>query len=257
MGRVLIIGASGQVGRQLLAELARRHEHLDVVAASRSDPDATLRVELEHPETVERLIVAIRPDHVILAAGATNVVWCQAHPTASRTINVLGTAAAAAAAKNVDATLTFISTDYVFDGTDGPNGEEDATNPINVYGADKLAAETVVLAANPANLVIRTCQVFGADLRRTNFVLRTVDRLRRGETVEAAGDLFGTPTYAPDLARALIQLTLSRRTGIWHVAGERFLSRYELATAAAAAFTCKSGAIVEVSGDQMDDPVNR
>src|SRR6185295_6759642 len=99
--------------------------------------------------------------------------------------------------------FTFISSDYVFDGIAGPYREDEATNPINVYGAHKLEAEAITLAADGANLVVRTCQVFGDDPRRTNFVVRVADRLRAGETVEAAGDLFGTPTYAPDLARAL------------------------------------------------------
>jgi dTDP-4-dehydrorhamnose reductase len=75
--------------------------------------------------------------------------------------------------------------------------------------------------------------------------------------VEAAGDLFGTPTYAPDLARALAELTLTHATGVWNVAGDTFLSRYGLATMVADAFGCERGSIVEVAADRMPDPVNR
>jgi dTDP-4-dehydrorhamnose reductase len=228
-----------------------------VVAASRSDPDPDRQVQLERPETLERLIGTVRPDHVILTAAATNVAWCEEHPDESRVINVLGTGAAARAARRVDASFTFISTDYVFDGMSGPYGEDEATNPINVYGAHKLDAEAAVMAADAANLVVRTCQVFGDDPRRTNFVVRVADRLCAGESVEAAGDLFGTPTYAPDLARALADLTLTRANGIWNVAGDTFLSRYALANMTAAAFGCERGEIAEVSVDQMHDPVNR
>jgi dTDP-4-dehydrorhamnose reductase len=255
--RVLVIGATGQVGRELVAELTRRSGPLDVVAAARSHPDPARQVELERPETIERLVLALEPDHVILAAAATNVAWCELNPDTSRTINVLGTEAAALAARRVGASFTFISTDYVFDGDGGPYLEDAPTNPINAYGAHKLEAEAAVMAADSDNLVVRTCQVFGDDPRRTNFVVRVADRLRRGETIEAAGDLFGTPTYASDLVRALIELTLSCASGIWHVAGDRFLSRYELANMAAAAFGCERGAIVEVAAEHMDDPVNR
>ena len=255
--RVLLIGASGQLGRQLVAQLARRRQALHVVAASRSNPDPTRRFELERPETIERLIRETRPDHVILTAAATNVAWCQEHPDESRTINILGTEATALTAQRIGATLTFVSTDYVFDGTHGPSAEVEPTNPINIYGSHKLTAEKAVLAADPDNLVVRTCQVFGDDPRRTNFVVRVVDALRSGETVEAASDLFGTPTYAPDLARALIELTLSRASGVWHVAGDTFLSRYELAKRAAAAFGYDDGSIVEVAAGRMLDPVNR
>ncbi len=153
--------------------------------------------------------------------------------------------------------MTFLSTDYVFDGSSGPYGELDTTNPINVYGAHKLEAEAAVLGTDQRNLVVRSCQVFGNDPRRRNFVIAVVDRLRNGEQVEAAGDLFGTPTYAPDLARAVIDLTLRGAAGVWHAAGESFLSRYELATRVAVAFDCDGGMIAEVQTDRMSDPVNR
>jgi dTDP-4-dehydrorhamnose reductase len=256
-GRVLVIGATGQVGRELVAELTRYPGPLDVVAAARSHPDPAQQVHLERPETIERLVLAAEPNHVILTAAATNVAWCEVHPDESRAINVLGTEAAALAARRVGASFTFISTDYVFDGICGPYGEDERTNPINVYGAHKLDAEAAVMAADTTNLVVRTCQVFGDDPRRTNFVVRVADRLRADQTVEAAGDLFGTPTYAPDLARALAELTLTRASGIWNVAGDTFLSRYELATMVADAFGCERGPIVEVSANRMEDPVNR
>jgi len=255
--RVLVIGATGQVGRELVAELTRRPGSLDVVAAARSHPDPARRVELERPETIERLIDGVRPDHVILTAAATNVAWCEGHPEESRAINVLGTEAAAVAACRVGASLTFISTDYVFDGTNGPYGEDEPTKPINVYGAHKLDAEAAVMAADSSNLVVRTCQVFGDDPRRTNFVVRLADQMRAHQKVEAAGDLFGTPTYAPDLARILAQLTLSRESGIWNVAGDMFLSRFDLATMVADAFGFERGLIAEVPTDRMQDPVNR
>jgi dTDP-4-dehydrorhamnose reductase len=255
--RVLVIGSTGQVGRELVAELIRHPTPLDVVAASRSDPEPDRQVRLEQPDTVDRVVRAARPNHVILTAAATNVGWCEEHPDDSRAINVEGTEAAALAAHQVGASFTFVSSDYVFDGSAGPYPETASTHPINVYGAHKLEAEEAVMVANARNLIVRTCQVFGDDPRRTNFVVRVVDRLRHGERAEAAGDLFGTPTYAPDLARVLAELTLTGASGIWNVVGETYLSRYELAKMAAAAFGCERDGIVEVASDQMGDPVNR
>ena len=255
--RILLIGSSGQVGREILRVLQHGEVEAEVIPASRSSPDPVLRVELERPETAQRLIDASRPHHVILAGAATNVSWCEKHPDESRVINVLGSEAIARAAHRADATLTFISTDYVFDGAHGPHGELDPTNPLNVYGAHKLAAEEAIHDTNPTNLVVRTCQVFGDDPRRVNYVMRVVDQLRAGQTVEAPNDLYGTPTFAPDLARQLLQLTLDGASGVWHVAGDTFLSRYELAEMSAAAFRCNQGTILEVTADQMDDPVSR
>ena len=254
---MLVLGASGQVGREVVGELRRRLPSHDVIPAARSSTDPDLRIELERPETIERMVSSVRPSHVVLTAAATNVGWCEEHPDESRTLNVLGTRAVAEAARRAAVPMTFLSTDYVFDGTSGPNGESDPTRPINVYGADKLAAESEVLESSDRNLVIRTCQVFGMDARRVNFVVRIVDALRRGERFEVAGDLFGTPTFAPDLARGLVELTFSGETGIWHLAGDTFLSRHELAVRSAAAFGCRRGSIVEVVAAQMNDPVNR
>ncbi|MEP7082642.1 MAG: sugar nucleotide-binding protein, partial [Chloroflexota bacterium] len=183
--RVLVIGASGQVGRQLIRELGRQSPAVDLVAASRSDPDPSRQVDLSRPETLERLISDVAPDHVILTAAATNVAWCETHPVESRAMNVQAPASAARAARRAGASLTFISTDYVFDGASGPYAEDAATNPINEYGTQKLDAESEVLAADSGNLVIRTCQVFGDDPRRTNFVIRVADQLRARERVEA------------------------------------------------------------------------
>jgi dTDP-4-dehydrorhamnose reductase len=253
----LVIGATGQVGRELVLELGRKSRGIAVVGASRTSPHPALRFELERPETVARLISETRPDFVILAAAATNVGWCEQHPDASRKINISAVEATAAASREAGAKLTFISTDYVFDGARGPYDEHDPTSPINVYGAHKLEAEAAVLGADGRNLVVRTCQVFGNDPRRANFVLRVADRLENGEVVEAACDLFGTPTFAPDLARNLVDLTLGSAAGVWHVAGDTFLSRYELARRAALAFGYSDDQITQITIEDMHERVNR
>ena len=228
-----------------------------VEAAGRSGVDGSAPFDLSAPESVVGLIERIRPRHTILAAAATNVAWCETNPRESRVINVDGTAATATACREVGSSLTFISTDYVFDGTNGPSGESEPTNPINEYGRQKLDAERAVLGESDRNLVIRTCQVFGADPRRMNFVFRVADGLRDGVEVQAPLDLQGTPTFAPDLAAAIAELTLTEEFGVWHVAGESFLSRYELAVAVAGAFGLDATGIKGIMADQMDDPVNR
>jgi dTDP-4-dehydrorhamnose reductase len=253
---ILLLGASGQVGRQILAHGSERDE-IVLLGAARSNPDATFRFDLERPESVERLIYDVEPQHVLLTAAATNVAWCETHPADSHVINVGGPDAAATASRKVGASVTFISTDYVFDGASGPYGERDLPNPLNVYGLHKLEAERTILESNPGNLVIRSCQVFGPDLRRMNFVLRVVDQLRKGNVVEAAGDLFGTPTYAPDLAALVVRLTIDGATGVWHAAGDAFLSRYELATRVASAFGYAQTGIHEVPAESVRGSVVR
>lgn len=197
------------------------------------------------------------PDHVLLTAAPTSVAWCEMHPDESRALMVTATVAIAATCRAVGSSLTFISTDYVFPGRSGPLGEQDPVGPLNVYGRHKLEAERAVLGTDPRNIVIRTCQVFGVDPRRKNYVLQVADLLRGGHAVDAAVNLFGTPTYAHDLVRTLLDLCLARERGIWHVAGETFLSRYALAIEVARAFGADASLVRSVTWDRSVDPVNR
>ena len=154
------------------------------------------------------------------------------------------------------AVLLFFSSDYVFDGKSGPYNSAQP-RPINVYGSQKLEAERVVLNASDRNVVIRTCQVYGPDPRRANFVLRTSDELREGRVVRVRDDLFGTPTYAPDLARETMRLLAKGNGGLWHVAGEDFVSRYQLAVSLCRAFGFNSSLITATSSTTATDVAPR
>ena len=247
MTRIGVIGADGQVGSQVVS--AAQAQGRDVVRITRRATESVLRADLCDPDSIEGALRFARPSHVILAAAATNVAYCEENPVDSWAVNVDGTAAVARVASSINAVLVFLSTDYVFDGMAGPYDEEAAPNPINEYGRQKLAAEHLVLA-RPENLVVRTCQVFGPDSRRKNFVLRVADQLDAGRPVEAERDLYGTPTYSLDLAASLLFLVASGATGTWHVAGDQWLSRFELAQLIARAAGRDEGSIhaVEAGG---------
>jgi dTDP-4-dehydrorhamnose reductase len=253
--RLLILGSSGQVGQQI-KQVALENPRMETIDLARSNRGA-YAFDLSNPSATEDLVATIRPRHTILAAAATNVAWCETHIDESWAINVTGTTAVARACERVGSTLTFLSTDYVFDGSLAPSAEDDPTNPLNAYGRQKLAAEEAIVATCREALVIRTCQVFGPDRRRANFVLRVVDQLRAGVPVQAPTNLYGTPTYALDLARDVMALTLEGQGGIWHVAGESFVSRYELACAAATAFAIEAAPIQRTLANEVSDGVTR
>jgi len=254
--RLLVIGATGQVGAAV-ADVATESRAIgSVIRASRTVNEPAYRIDLGDESSVLGLLEATQPTHVVLTAATTNVAWCQQHPHESRRVNVDGVKAVTSGSSRLGAHLTFISTDYVFDGTSGPYAETDKTRPINVYGAQKLEAEQLVLGSADA-LVIRTCQVFGPDPRRANFVLRTVDSVRQGHDAEAAVDSFGTPTFAPDLGRIIVDLVRRGETGVWHVAGAEHLSRFDLATMAVRAFGGDDSAIRQATSATVSDGVPR
>jgi dTDP-4-dehydrorhamnose reductase len=222
---VAVIGASGQLGHAFVAEA----ERIGVTVHGYDRREVDLLDELSISSAMDDSSAT----HVVLAAAFTDVVGCEQDPAGSSAINVTGTRLVSRHAKRRRLPLVFISSDYVFDGESGPYDESRQTHPINEYGRQKLAAERIV---GRANLVIRTCQVFGPDSRRKNYVLRVADAIRSGRTIEAPTDLLGTPTYAPDLARATLELLFAGVTGIRHVAGPTLISRFDLARRVAVAF---------------------
>jgi len=189
--KILQYGTTGQVGRELLRQ-APAHA-LDLTALSRSEAD------LADPEAAARQVHAARPDLVILAAAYTAVDQAESEPGLAHEINGEAPAAIAAACAAVGCALVHFSTDYVFDGRKrAAYLEDDAPNPLNVYGASKLSGERMALAAQPRTTVLRTSWVVSAHGK--NFV-KTMLRLgREGQPLRVVDDQFGRPTSAADLA---------------------------------------------------------
>ena len=254
---LLVVGSTGQVGRALVAHAHDTWPSVKVVTTSRNGIATDYGIDLGDTAAIATVISDVQPSYVVLAAAATNVVWCEVNPAEAQKINVEATEAVAEACRQYDAKLTFFSTDYVFDGQSGPYLKESRTHPINVYGNQKLAAEDIVTGTDSRNLVVRTSQVFGDDPRRTNFVLRTVDELRRTGALSVARDLFGTPTYVKDLVRTTLELMRRGETGVWHVAGDEYLSRHEFAVRVARHFELPATSILAFDAAEREQPLRR
>ena len=199
--RIFVTGADGQVARSL-REAAAGDAGLVLGWGARPDFDLT------RPDTIAQAIAAFQPDLVVNPAAYTAVDKAESEPELAFMINRDGAGATAAAATLAGAPIIHLSTDYVFDWTrDGPYLETDATCPIGVYGQSKLAGEVAVAAANPRHIILRTAWVyapFGANFVRT--MLRLGGERDRLSVVD---DQVGCPTYAPDIAAAI--LSIARR----------------------------------------------
>lgn len=201
--RVLVTGASGQVGISLKGLLDR------ATFTTRSDLDVTERNEV--------FGAISRHDVVIHLAGATDVDHCEADPDLAYRVNGEGTRNICDAATSAGTRVIYVSTDYVFDGRKpGEYCEHDRTAPINHYGRSKLAGEREVLRT-PDGLVVRTSWVIGP---RDNFVRKILSAARSRSKIPVVSDQRGRPTFADDLAVALVWLVGGRTSGIVHVAGE-------------------------------------
>jgi dTDP-4-dehydrorhamnose reductase len=209
----LITGAGGQLGRALRVACAERGFAAVGVGSSTMPlhDRAAIRATLERE----------RPACVLHCGAVTNVDGCETDPLGAYRINGLGTAWLAEAAAAVGAGLVYVSTDFVFDGTASTPYPIDAPiRPLSVYGASKRLGEEAVLAHGRADFhVVRTSWVFGPGGK--NFPRAILDRARSGQPLKVVTDQVGRPTYAPDLADALLDLATMRLPGgTWHAAND-------------------------------------
>jgi dTDP-4-dehydrorhamnose reductase len=228
--RVLITGASGQLGAYLLRELAGA----DGVTAWSGSPRGELLgiplrpVDLGDPDAVAAAFRADRPDAVVHAGAWARVADCHRDPAGARRVNSGGTAVLAELAADVGARLVCVSTDLVFDGEHAPYREEDAPEPLSVYGQTKLAGEAAVRAA-PGGVVARVSLLYGPSLAgRPSFFDDQAAALRGGRPVTLFRDEWRTPLDLPSAARALLALARSDVTGLLHLGGPERLSRLEM-----------------------------
>jgi dTDP-4-dehydrorhamnose reductase len=200
-----------------------------------TDRDATLR-----------LVKEIRPKVIVNTAAITNVDYCETHREEAQKVNVEGVGNLAEAIAGNNTRLIHVSTDYVFDGTFGRYTEDDTPRPLNYYGQTKLDSERIVSKLSSYGIA-RPSVIYGWNPPETrgtasdsvkpmNFAMFVLDRLRRNEMVRAVRDQYSSPTFADDLANALLRLARHPGNGIFHTAGRSCLSRYEFAVKLAEIF---------------------
>ncbi|MGQ0609102.1 MAG: dTDP-4-dehydrorhamnose reductase [Chloroflexota bacterium] len=227
MARVAITGAAGQLGRQLVAAYERGgHE---VRALSHADLDIT---DAFHRASLR----SWAPEIVVNAAAWTDVDGCARDPSRAMRVNGEAAGSVAEIAFGCGALMVQISTNEVFDGAlDRPYREDDPPHPINAYGASKLAGEHAVAAATPRHLIVRTAWLFGPG--GTNFVTRILAAAGRasqaGEALRIVDDEWGNPTWTPDLAATILELSgRPAPPALVHAAGDPPTSRLGWATVA-------------------------
>ncbi len=214
--KILVTGANGQVGYCLQQQL--KNTNWELVALTRTELD------ISNTQAVENVVQQIRPDIIINAAAYTAVDKAEQERELAFAINRDGPANLARAAKKIDAAILHISTDYVFAGDASGHYNEDApTAPQGVYGQSKLEGEQAVIAANDKHIILRTAWVFGE--HGNNFVKTMIRLGGNRDTLGIVADQEGGPTYAGDIARALVVIAQQYAAGktipwgIYHYSG--------------------------------------
>ena len=245
-GRFLVIGASGLVGRCLTGRL-RKHGAF-VVGTYASRPSTQLRrLDMMDASQIGACIAETRPQAIYLTAALTHVDYCEDHEEEARRINVLGPCMVAEHAQRAGVKLIFYSTEYVFDGVDGPYDEEAAPNPMSVYGRTKLEAENAIRHIVPEALILRTTVVFGWDPESKNFAMQIYDRVQRGLEMTIPHDQLGSPTWVGYLADVSLRLVEQGVGGTVNVVGKDIVPRTEFARALVKLFGGKPERVIPVS----------
>jgi len=230
MKRLLVTGASGALGWNvcaaarlswLVSGIVHRHP-IELPGVSR------LICDLTRPADLERAFQDLAPDGVVHCAAAAQPDLCQAHPDATRQMNVDVAAGLAGLCAHAAIPYAFVSTDLVFDGTKPPYREENPVAPLSVYGEQKVAAERAVRARHPGAIVCRLSPLFGdPGPASTGFIQPWIAALRNGREVTLFVDEFRTPVGARAAAAGLL-MALGAGGGILHLGGRERISRYDL-----------------------------
>lgn len=262
MKRVLITGANGLLGQALIHTLK---DNFLVLATGVEEHPVIEPQQWEYlPLDITRLsrcrsiVRDFRPDVIVNAASYTNVDACEKEKELCWQINVKGPENLALTARNDDIHLIHYSTDYIFDGKEGPYGEDDRPNPLGYYGKSKLASENAVIKVGLPHTILRTCVLYGTGKQvKKNFFLWVLENLRNNREMTIVTDQYNNPTLVEDLAVGTRQVIMRSAEGVYHMAGRDYLNRYEFARAVAEVFDLPSHLIKPIATAELGQAAPR
>jgi dTDP-4-dehydrorhamnose reductase len=205
-----------------------------------------------------KLVDDFLPEVIINTAAITNVDLCETERALAWKVNVVGVENLVHAARMVGAKIIHFSTDYVFDGKSGPYNEGDRVNPMSYYGRTKLASENVLRTSEIPHTIIRTMILYGIGKQiKDNFALWLVNNLKDNKQVRVVDDQIGNPTLVDDLAYAVLKVVEFDKNGLYHIAGNDLVSRYDFAFALAKKFKLDKNLIIPIKTAILKQPAPR
>ena len=241
MKTVLITGANGLLGQKLCRHFSSSHK----VIATDLHPENFVSfpslsyesLDLTDRRALEFHVRFYDPSIIVNAASYTDVDGCEIHQSEARAVNVGGVKNLVKACQAAKIRLVHLSTDYVFDGESGPYSEDDPPNPVNFYGKTKLESENVIKQSGIVSLIVRTNVLYGFGERvKKNFLLWLLEKLSAGDKLKIVNDQFNNPTLADNLSQCILEMVDGDLTGVIHIGGADYLSRYDFAVRVAERF---------------------
>jgi dTDP-4-dehydrorhamnose reductase len=217
------------------------------------------KMDITDPENILVVFEKFKPEAVIHAAAEAQPDTCELNREEADLVNTKATGFLLEAAKKQGSFFTYVSTDFIFPGKGGPYKEEDETGPVNYYGLTKLRSEKLVQDYPHGWAIVRTVLVYGTTLvgTRTNIVSWVLGELQKGKPIRVVGDQLRTPTFAGDLAAALLLITKGKYQGVWHISGKDILSPHDIALMVAEYMQLDASLITKVDASTFTQPAVR
>lgn len=263
--KILITGSNGLLGQKLLHKL-RIDDSIDLIATSKGKNRVSVEsgytyfsLDITNEKLVSQIILEQRPTVVINTAAMTDVDLCEHDTKACNILNVDAVKYLADACQKIDAHLIQISTDFIFDGKNGPYREEDEPNPLSYYGLSKLKSEQLLYKHNVRWTILRTIIVFGVgeNLSKSNIVLWAKDMLEKGQEMNIIDDQFRAPTLAEDLADAGILAAKKTALGIYNASGKDIMSIYDMVERIAKHYKSSTENLHRISTEKLNQKAKR
>jgi len=224
--KILITGAFGQLGQVLSSTLSNYNEVIRTLK-NKFDNEEGLILDITNKILLREVINITKPDLIINLAALTNVDYCEQKPDLAKQINLFGV-------ENIcevfPGKIIQISTDYVFDGKNGPYSENDTVCPISIYGNTKLDAEKIILSHNSNNLIIRTNVLYSGNLNsNASFLGWVVNSLKNKNKISVVEDQINNPTWTQSLTNVICLCIKNNISGLLHWGDKDYLNRYDFA----------------------------
>ncbi|MBD8489843.1 SDR family oxidoreductase [Echinicola sp. CAU 1574] len=263
---ILITGANGLLGQKLVKRLIEKGS-FEIIATGRgacrlpeSWKDYTYAsMDITSQEDVKSVFTKFKPGLVIHGAAMTNVDQCETEKEACYQQNVAAVQHIIKACEQHASYMVHVSTDFIFDGEDGPYDEAAKPNPVNYYGETKLLAEELIQQSNINWGIARTVLVYGIshDMSRSNIVLWVKNSIEQGKDLQLVDDQLRTPTLAEDLAEGCILMAEQKAKGIFNISGEELLTPYDMAIKTADFFKLDKSKINRTNSSTFTQPAKR
>ena len=261
--KILITGSNGLLGQKLVELISTKDDHLIATAKSKlviNLPQGEFHpLDITRLEDVENVIRKTKPDTIINTAAMTQVDQCETEKEKCWLNNVTAVENLVTVCTKTTTRLIHVSTDFIFDGTQGPLDESANPNPLSYYGESKLAAELVIQKSNIVWAILRTVLVFGVtkDMSRSNIVLWVKKSLEEGKTINVVNDQWRTPTLAEDLALGCYLAAKKKAKGIYNISGYEMMTPYDIAIKTAEFFELDKSLIKQTDSTQFKQPAAR